>query len=53
MIESEVLQLINSVGFPIVAFLLMYHLTKTTIKENTQALQDLRETIIQMHPHVK
>jgi len=34
-------QLVTDVGFPIVAFFLMYHLSSTTIKENTCAIREL------------
>jgi len=33
--------LISTVGFPIVAFLLMYYQANTTIKQNTEALREL------------
>ena len=39
--ELELIGLIQSVGFPIVAFLLMYHLVKDTIKDNTKAIREL------------
>jgi len=35
-------QMIANVGFPIAAFIMMYRLATSTIKENTQALQDLK-----------
>lgn len=38
-------QLINNVGFPICAFLLMYKQSNTTIKENTKAITDLKNGI--------
>jgi len=34
--------LISNVGFPIAAFVMMYRLARNTIKENTEALQDLK-----------
>jgi hypothetical protein len=37
---------IGTVGFPIVAFFLMYQMTKDTIQKNTDALQELKEVII-------
>lgn len=42
--------LISTVGFPIVAFLLMFKQNKelsNTINENTKAINDLREKIIE------
>jgi len=42
---QEITTAISTVGFPIVAFLLMYRLTKETIKENTEALVELRQEI--------
>jgi hypothetical protein len=45
--EVEILTAaISSVGFPIVAFYLMYSLTKDTIQKNTDALNDLKEVIL-------
>ena len=35
------LQAISVVGFPIVAFLLMYRMTETTIKDNSKAIREL------------
>jgi hypothetical protein len=32
---------INTVGFPIAAFLLMYHMMNSTIKENTTETKNL------------
>lgn len=42
--------LISTVGFPIVAFLLMFKQNKelsATINENTKAINDLREKIVE------
>ena len=39
--------LISSVGFPIVAFLLMFSFSRTTVKENTQAIKELKDAILQ------
>jgi len=41
----EYTSLISTVGFPIVAFLLMYRLVDKTIKENTSAIKALTEFI--------
>lgn len=43
--ESEALNLISNVGFPIAAFLLMYFFATKTLKENTNAIREL-STII-------
>jgi hypothetical protein len=49
---DPVAQWINSLGFPIAAFLLMFHLVTSTLKEITQGiaamnttLQELREAV--------
>lgn len=42
--------LISTIGFPIVAFLLMFKQNKelsATINENTKAINDLREKIVE------
>lgn len=39
--ESDFVQLISNVGFPIAAFCAMYYMCNTTIKENTKALNEL------------
>lgn len=41
MIEAEVIKAISTVGFPIVAFLLMFWQSTTAIKSNTAALKEL------------
>lgn len=33
---------ISTVGFPIVAFILMYRFATETVKENTEAIRELR-----------
>ncbi len=38
---TEVVQIIKDVGFPIAAFLLMWYQSNTTIKECTQAINNL------------
>ena len=38
---NMILTMITQIGFPIVAFILMYNLVTTTIKDNTKAIQDL------------
>lgn len=42
---NEITQLINAVGFPIVAFIMMYWMCNTTIKENSQSTSDLKDAI--------
>jgi len=37
----DIWQAISTVGFPIVAFLLMFYQSNTTIKANTTALKEL------------
>jgi len=37
----DVLTAVSTVGFPIVAFLLMFYQSTKTIRENTKALQEL------------
>ena len=41
MIEEGILSSIADVGFPIVAFLLMWYQSTKTIKENTKVLREL------------
>ena len=41
----EIVELISNVGFPITAFLLMFWQSTKTIKENTQAIGKLSDTI--------
>jgi hypothetical protein len=42
---QEVAAFIGQVGFPVVAFYLMYNMAKDTIKENTSALVEIRLTL--------
>ena len=42
---NDIVQLINSVGFPIVAFIMMYWMCNTTIKENSQGTSELKDAI--------
>ena len=42
---NEIVQLISSLGFPIVAYLLMYWQNSKTIAANTQALNELKHAI--------
>ena len=38
---NEITQMISTIGFPIVAFLLLFWQSTTTIKANTQAIKEL------------
>lgn len=38
--EQEFASIISSVGFPIFAFLLMYRMVTTQMKENTEAIRN-------------
>lgn len=40
------IQLVSDVGFPICAFLLMYKQSNDVIKENTKAIADLKNEIV-------
>ena len=42
---EEYITLINTVGFPIFAFVLMWKLSNETIKDNSNAIMELREAI--------
>lgn len=42
-------QIISNVGFPIAAFVMMYYMCNTTIKENTKALNEIDKTISKFH----
>ena len=46
---GDFVQLISNVGFPITAFIMMYYMCNTTIKENTKALVDINKTITKFH----
>ena len=49
-IVNVIKDLVSTVGFPIVAFLLMFKQNKdlsATISENTKAINDLREKILE------
>ncbi len=42
---DEFMQLVSNVGFPIAAFVMMYYMCNTTIKENTKVVSDCAELI--------
>ena len=50
MCENEVInvvvQIISTVGFPIAMCLLSFYQSNYILKENTKAIQDLKETLI-------
>ena len=49
MTDSDLLlAAISTVGFPIVAFLLMFGFATIIIRENTKAFQDLQFAILQL-----
>jgi len=43
--EEIILTAISTVGFPIVAFFMMYKLNSDVISKHTEALNDLKEAI--------
>lgn len=45
MVYEIAVDFINTVGFPIAAFLLMYRMANDTIRENTEALQELSKKV--------
>lgn len=47
MIE-EIIPIVEKLGFPIVAFILMYKMASDTIKENSQAINRLNESITRL-----
>ncbi len=49
MIDSNTLtNLVSSLGFPIVAFILMYYMANSSIKKNTKAIGELTKAIYEM-----
>lgn len=42
---DEFIKLISNVGFPIAAYMMMYYMCNTTIKENTKAVNDCTDLI--------
>lgn len=44
--------LISNVGFPIVAFLLMYRMARDTIKDNTEAIEGLKNEMQRLRGEV-
>ena len=46
---EDISQLIANVGFPIAAFVMMFYMCNTTIKENTKALAEINLTISKFH----
>ena len=50
MIDEAVLQAISTIGFPIVAFLLMWYQSNSIIKKNSEAIDKLTEMIREKWP---
>ena len=48
---TEFVQTIKDVGFPIAAFLLMWYQSNTTIKECTQAINNLAQHLQNTEEH--
>ena len=42
---EDLTQLIGNVGFPIAAFMMMYYMCNTTLKENTRAVVECTKLI--------
>jgi uncharacterized membrane protein len=53
MSEELIITAVSTIGFPIVAFLLMYHSQETTIKANTEALNKVEKAIIELSTSLK
>lgn len=45
-VVNAIVQIISTVGFPIAMCLLSYYQSNNILKENTKAIQDLKETLI-------
>lgn len=45
---QEIINAIGTIGFPIVAFLLMYKMSCETIKENTMALNEINTALAKL-----
>lgn len=45
---TEITNLISAVGFPIVAFLLMYQMCNTTIQKVTDSINELKIAITEL-----
>lgn len=43
---NAIVQIISTVGFPIAMCLLSFYQSNYILKENTKAIQDLKETLI-------
>lgn len=46
---EDLLMAISTVGFPITAFCMMFFLTQTTIKRNTEAINQVKECVLTIH----
>lgn len=45
----EPISAVSQVGFPIVAFILMYRFAKETVRENTAAIRELKTEVKNLH----
>lgn len=50
MVSDEILLLIEGIGFPILAFLLMYRYAFVALERNTKAVQRLAATLKETQP---
>lgn len=50
--EQELAQFISQVGFPIVAFILMYRMVTNQMKENTDAINNNTKIISKLLVHL-
>ena len=51
--ETEIASLISSVGFPIVAFYLMYKMVNQQMKDNTEAINNNTKMMTKLLAHFK
>lgn len=50
---DEISSLVSNVGFPIAAFVMMFYMCNTTIKENTKAVTECAGLIRELIEHWK
>lgn len=48
----EIVTAIRDVGFPAAAFVMLFTLVRTTLAENTRAIQELVQTIRELNAHL-
>ena len=51
--ETSIIPAISSVGFPIVAYVLMWKFAKETVKENTKAIRELQNETEQLRQEMR